>query len=53
MMSVNENVPVGTIVGEVQALDADEDRNAQIGYVITGMIINTKKTKKVTRLSSV
>lgn len=46
MMSVNENVPVDTIVGEVQALDADEARNAQIGYVITG-IIEKKKSKSL------
>lgn len=45
MMSVNENVPIDTIVGEVQALDADEDRNAQIGYVITGTEIY-KENKK-------
>lgn len=35
-MSVDENVPVDTVVGEIQADDADEDRNAQIGYIITG-----------------
>ena len=36
LMTVNENVPIGTIVGFVKATDSDSGDNSRIDYYVTG-----------------
>lgn len=39
-MTVKEEVPVGTVIGQLEAIDEDIDDNAAIDYAITGMNSN-------------
>lgn len=45
-MTVKEEVPVGTVIGQFKAIDEDIGENAEIDYAITGnntlvIIVNT------------
>lgn len=43
MMEVEEESPLGTLVGSIAAYDPDIGDNALIDYIITGTILTYKK----------
>lgn len=36
-MTTKEEVPVGTVIGTLEAIDEDIDENAEIDYIITSI----------------
>lgn len=36
LMTVKEEVPIGTVIGQLEAIDEDIDDNAAVDYAITG-----------------
>lgn len=40
-INVKEEVPIGTVLGSVEAIDLDEKQNAEIGYLIIGKTLKT------------
>lgn len=38
LISVKEEVPIGSVIGTLEALDEDTGDNAAIDYIITGNI---------------
>lgn len=42
ILATVEEVPVGTVIGQIEAVDEDIGENAEIDYIITGMFDDKK-----------
>lgn len=51
-MTTKEEIPVGTIIGKVEAIDEDIGENAAVDYAITGRTIKVKNKNPVDFLSA-
>lgn len=50
-MTVKEEVPIGTVVGVLEAIDEDIGDNAAIDYAITGKKIQLKLRISISKLT--
>lgn len=47
-MATKEEVPVGTVIGKLEAIDEDIGENAAVDYAITGRVIKLSSQTALT-----